>query len=97
MRSKFKFIPFQNKELYKVNKYDNWVFKNCSCPVIPLLKTVTHNTTITTYNGNVYKKLKTMKVTPHLLRENFFFVKGLKIGSFRFSKKHCIFKARKKK
>jgi hypothetical protein len=97
MRSKFKAISIDKKSIYKLTHFNNIILQRGDLPVLPFLKIMgPHLQKITIHDGkmNMELKLNSFKM---LRSDNFFFLRGLKLGSFVFPKKHSIFKKSKKK
>jgi hypothetical protein len=97
MRSKFKTISIDKKSIYKLTHFTNLLLQKGDLSVLPFLRIMGPNLQkITIHDGKTDMELK-LNVFKMLRSDNFFFLRGLKVGNFLFPKKHCIFKKSKKK
>jgi|SRR3989338_4535877 len=97
MRSKFKSISIDKKTIYKLTRFNSILFQKGDVPVLPFLKIMGPDLQkVAIHDGKTTMELK-LNVFKMLRSDNFFFLRGLKVGNFIFPKKHCIFKKSKKK
>ena len=89
MRSKFKYMVLDKKTFFKLNSFNEVHLDSGRSSILPFVKFIKNKSAnVVVHNGIQHKKIKKTTLSS-LLHDNYFFVKDLKTGSFRFTKKQC--------
>lgn len=97
MRSRFKYPSITRQQLFKISHFNKLKGIKGDISFLPLIDIVDNKlVNIWIHNGKQENKIKASNIRL-LVNENFFFIRKLKVGNFRFTKKHCIFKKKLRK